>query len=131
MQNAKHAPQEQVSNTLREDPTIFQARFWRSSRILHFIACRILDEPAQAKKAVQNCWHSASAHAPRFEYEGAFRSWLVRVLIDEALVLLGEKQNVVQTNISREADVSRRNRINAAESNAHSDDSNQVPQNVP
>jgi DNA-directed RNA polymerase specialized sigma24 family protein len=61
---------------------------------LHIIACRILDEPEQAKKAVENCWHSASALAPRFEYEGAFRSWLVRVLIDEALVLLAEKQQI-------------------------------------
>jgi DNA-directed RNA polymerase specialized sigma24 family protein len=103
---------------LREDPIIFRARFWRSSRILHIIACRILDEPEQAKKAVENCWHSASAHAPRFEYEGAFRSWLVRVLIDEALVLLAEKQQCSETNISRDADVLRRNCMSAAENNA-------------
>jgi DNA-directed RNA polymerase specialized sigma24 family protein len=96
--------------------------------MLHFIACRILDDPQQARKAVENCWHSASAHAPRFEYEGAFRRWLVRVLIAEALVLLGEKQQLLQTNISREADVSRRTCMSAAESNAHSDDHNQVPQ---
>jgi DNA-directed RNA polymerase specialized sigma24 family protein len=116
-----------AANTLREDPTIFRARLWRSYRILHIIACRILDDPGQARKAVENCWHSACAHAPRFEYEGAFRSWQVRVLIDEALVLLVEKQQILQTNISREADVSWRNCMSAAESNAHSDDHNQVP----
>jgi DNA-directed RNA polymerase specialized sigma24 family protein len=131
MQNAKPAPQEQISNTLREDPTIFRARFWRSSRILHIIAGRILDEPEQAKKAVENCWHSAAAHAPRFEYEGAFRSWLVRVLIDEALVLLAKKQQIPETNISREADVLRRDCMNTAESNAYSDNQNQVPQSFP
>jgi DNA-directed RNA polymerase specialized sigma24 family protein len=120
-----------VANTLREDPTIFRARFWRSSRILHIIAGRILGEPEQAKKAVENCWRSASAHAPRFEYESAFRSWLVRVLIDEALVLFAEKQQIPETNISREADVLRRNCMSAAKSNAYSDDHNQVPQTFP
>ena len=118
-----------VANTLREDPTIFRARFRRSYRILHIIACRILDDPEQARKAVENCWHSASAHAPRFEYEGAFRSWLVRVLMDEALVLLGEKQQVPETNIS--AHVLRTNSGSAAESKAHSDDHNQGPQMFP
>ena len=101
MQNAKPASQEQISNKLREDPAIFRARFWRSNRILHIIACRILDEPEQATKAVEKCWHSASAYAPRFEYEGALRSWLVRVLIDEALVLLAEKQHPGNKHLAR------------------------------
>ena len=86
-----------------DDCALFDTRFSRSYRLLHFIAGRILDDPKQAKKAVENCWHSASARAPRFEYEGAFRSWLLRVLIDEALLLLREKQQALETNISFEA----------------------------
>lgn len=74
---------------------------------------------------------AASGNTPRFEYEGAFRSWLVRVLIDEALVLLGEKQQIPGTNISREADVLRKNCMSAAENNAYSDGRNQVPQIFP
>ena len=35
----------------------------------------------------------ASRNPPRFEYEGAFRSWQVRVLIDEALVILRERRS--------------------------------------
>jgi len=31
-------------------------------------------------------------NSPKFEYEGAFRSWLLRILIDEALIILGEKE---------------------------------------
>jgi DNA-directed RNA polymerase specialized sigma24 family protein len=79
---------EDSETTLDGDTTLFDRRFWRSYRLLQFIACRILGDPERAKKAVENCWHSASACAPRFEYEGAFRSWLLRVLIDEALLLL-------------------------------------------
>jgi DNA-directed RNA polymerase specialized sigma24 family protein len=70
-----------------EDSALFDVRFWRAYRLLHFIACRILEDQEQAKKAVENCWHSASRRVLHFEYEGAFRSWLVRVLIDEALLL--------------------------------------------
>jgi DNA-directed RNA polymerase specialized sigma24 family protein len=90
-------------NTLDEDSALFDIRFQRSSGLLHFIACRILDDPEQAKKAVENCRHSASARAPHFEYEGAFRSWLARVLIDEALLLLREKPQTPETNIALEA----------------------------
>ena len=69
---------------------IFDARFWRCNHLLHFIAGRILGDPEQVLKAVENCRNLASTLAPQFEYEGAFRSWLVRVLIDEALALLRE-----------------------------------------
>jgi DNA-directed RNA polymerase specialized sigma24 family protein len=77
---------------LERDAALFDRRFWRCRRLLQFIACRILNDPEQAKKAVENCWLSASARAPHFEYEGAFRSWLLRVLIDEALLLFRQTQ---------------------------------------
>ena len=41
---------------------------------------------------MQNCWLTASRNPPHFEYEGAFQSWLVRILIDEALTILLESQ---------------------------------------
>src|SRR6516225_1199443 len=59
------------------------ARFWRCYHLLHFIACRVLGGPERAEKAVENCWHAASRNPPHFEYAGAFRTWLVRVLIEE------------------------------------------------
>ena len=65
----------------------FDSRFWRCYYLLHFIACRVLGGPERAEKAVENCWHAASRNPPHFEYAGAFRTWLVRVLIEEALAL--------------------------------------------
>jgi len=56
--------------------------------MLRLIACRVLSNCERAEKAIRNCWHTASHYSPRFECEGAFRSWLLRVLIDEALALL-------------------------------------------
>jgi len=63
-----------VSNANRDsqkrldgDSALFHIKFWRSCRLLHFLASRILEDPEQAKKAVKNYWHSASARAPQFE----------------------------------------------------------------
>jgi DNA-directed RNA polymerase specialized sigma24 family protein len=76
----------------KEQSAIFVRRFLRSYRLLIFIACRVLGNEETAPIAVQNCWRTASRNPPHFEYEGAFRSWLVRVLIDEALTILRESQ---------------------------------------
>jgi DNA-directed RNA polymerase specialized sigma24 family protein len=74
------------------ESALFDRRFWRCYRLLFFIAYRILGDSQDAKKAVENCWYSASFRASQVEYEGAFRSWLARVLIDEALLLLRQRQ---------------------------------------
>ena len=57
-------------------------------RVLYGVAYRVLNNHQKAEDAVQNCLLAASCNVPRFENEGAFRSWLVRVLIDEALAIL-------------------------------------------
>jgi len=96
-----------VANGTHEDPEVFHARFWRCYRLLHFIACRVLGGPKRVADAIEKCWLRASRNAPRFEYEGAFRGWLVRVLIDEALPLLRESQKVDQGETSFRKDSSK------------------------
>ena len=67
--------------------------FSRYRRTLLLVAYRVLGDPNQAEDAVQRCLQSAaSRNVPRFENEGAFRSWLVRVLIDVALFILQERE---------------------------------------
>ena len=75
---------------LNQQRLIFEAPFWRCYGMLHFIACRVLGSSERAEEAISRCWRMASGHPQRFEHEGEFRSWLLRVLIDEALVLLRE-----------------------------------------
>jgi hypothetical protein len=48
---------------------------------------RIPSDLELADGAIENCRRSASCNPPRFECDGAFASWLVRVLIDEALAV--------------------------------------------
>ena len=71
----------------QENAEVFAARFSRCRNLLHVIACRVLGGPERADEAIANCWLTASRNPAIFGYEGAFRSWLLRVLIDEALII--------------------------------------------
>ena len=80
-----------VQVRLNQQKLIFDARFSRCYSTLHFIACRVLGGPQCAEEAIGRCWRIASRHPQQFEYESEFRSWLLRVLIHEALMLLRER----------------------------------------
>jgi DNA-directed RNA polymerase specialized sigma24 family protein len=63
-------------------------RALRYRRLLHLVANRVLGNLDRANIAVENCLLAASRHVRAFDCEGAFRSWLVRLAIDEALAIL-------------------------------------------
>ena len=82
---------------MQEGCAEFDARFSRYYNLLHFIARRILGSSESVQDAVENCRVRASQSSPECGQEGAFRSWLVRVLIDEALALLQkERRGMIQ-----------------------------------
>ena len=93
-----------TSTAPADDSAVFEARFSRYRRLLHFIATRVLGSPERAGEAVENCWLSASRNPPSFEYDGAFCSWLARVLIDEALAIRDQETNT--TTLYSEHDTS-------------------------
>ena len=84
------------SHTTQEHSDVFEGRFSRCRPLLQFLAFRILGSHEEAKKVVQHCGARASRISPRFEHEGAFRSWLVRVLIDEAVAILRQKRTALR-----------------------------------
>jgi hypothetical protein len=63
---------------------------------LFLVAYRVLGDRSQAEDAVQRCLLSTSWNRPHFENEGAFRGWLVKVLIDEALLILHQRDWAVR-----------------------------------
>lgn len=65
----------------------------RYRRLLYSTACLVLNGCEGAKEALQNCLLRASYNPSRFANEGAFRSWLIRILIDEALLVLQKRRN--------------------------------------
>jgi DNA-directed RNA polymerase specialized sigma24 family protein len=72
--------------------------FSRYRRVLSLVACRVLDKREEAEDAVQNCFLATSCNVPQIENEGAFRSWLVRVLIDEALAIRYKDKSASSTS---------------------------------
>jgi DNA-directed RNA polymerase specialized sigma24 family protein len=88
-----------MSNPVLEEPTVFNARFSRCHALLQFIACRVLGGAEGAWDSVQNCWLTASRNPPKFEHEGAFRSWLLRIVFDEALAIRRKKRESISGKI--------------------------------
>jgi DNA-directed RNA polymerase specialized sigma24 family protein len=91
--------EELCSSNYRRD-IVFMERFWRCSSLLHFLAYRILGTHEGACNAVENCRIVASRNPRDFAYEGAFRSWVARILIDEALAILRQR-NAALTELSK------------------------------
>ena len=63
----------------------------------------MLGAEERADDAVENCFITASRLTRRFGSEGAFRCWLLRAPIDEALLILREEGDAIP--ISREVNV--------------------------
>lgn len=82
--------------------TVFEARFSRCRKMLFFLAGRVLGGPEQAHDVVENCKITASRNPATFESEGAFRSWLVRILIDEALAIVRQRKSAIR-NVQEDA----------------------------
>jgi DNA-directed RNA polymerase specialized sigma24 family protein len=79
---------EAKSPTLQRQLDRFEEWFSRCHNTLHFTARLILDGAETAEFAVQSCRLKASRIPHNFDREGAFRSWILRLLITEALSML-------------------------------------------
>src|SRR5215470_680651 len=73
----------EVRGDSTERPKHFDTRFSRCCTSLRFLARHILGRTEGVERAIENCRKRASQNPPDFETEGAFHSWLFRILIDE------------------------------------------------
>ena len=119
-----------VPNKLQDNVPIFSVRFWRCYRILHFIACRVLGGSEQAEEAIERCWLAVSGNSPQFKYEAEFRSWLLRVLIDEALALRRENERSLtpRARVNRSPQVFRNNDVRHGKNNGERTGNTNEPQ---
>jgi DNA-directed RNA polymerase specialized sigma24 family protein len=79
-----------------EDETqAFHVRLPRCRGLLSFIASRVLDGGQGVDAAVENCFLTALGNPKMFASEGSFRSWLLRILINEALQILRQKRSLL------------------------------------
>ena len=87
-----------MPNGLQQQSAVFEVRFLRCHKMLYFLACRVLGSSEQVHEIVENSKITASRNPPAFEYEGAFRSWLVRILIDEAIATVRQRESNMTTS---------------------------------
>ena len=71
----------------------------RCHRTLHHIAKLILGSSEMAASAVERCRVRAFEDSPSFEREGPFRSWIFRVLIDEALLIVHRPPSIAAKEV--------------------------------
>lgn len=76
----------------QDDSEVFEEWFSHCRGLLYETACRVLGGPEGANLAVQNCWLGASRNTPEFDCKGAFCSWLLRVVINEALAIVRHRR---------------------------------------
>jgi len=71
----------------------FDEHFDQCSNSLRLIAERVLEGDEEVDNAMRRCSDAAAGQRRRFANDGEFRSWLVRTLLSEALMILHERQS--------------------------------------
>lgn len=80
-------------------PSDIESRFSKNRKLIAFVALRLLDSHEDAETAVKECFKTASRNPPVFPNDGAFRSWILRIVIDEALLILSDKADRASANL--------------------------------
>ena len=89
-----------VSDGLQGDRDAFETLFCRYRPILYRLAQRILRNHEESEDAVQNCSLATFRRMSTFKYEGAFRSWLTRILVNEAITILRKRKRTYSSECS-------------------------------
>lgn len=83
-----------ICSALRGDEEALNDLFSHYYGFLHFLACRVLGGQEDAQDVVQNCLLRAVRNLQQFKNDGAFRSWLARILVNEAINLLRKRRRL-------------------------------------
>jgi RNA polymerase sigma-70 factor (ECF subfamily) len=89
-----------ILDGLQGDRDAFEILFSRYRPVLYRLAQRILRTHEESEDAVQNCSLAAFRKMKSFKYEGAFRSWLARILINEAITILRKRKRTYSLDCS-------------------------------
>jgi RNA polymerase sigma-70 factor, ECF subfamily len=81
-----------ISSGLGGDRGAFDILFARYRPLLYRLAYRIIRNHEESEDAVQNCSLLAYCKLEAFKHEGAFRSWLARILVNEAIAILRKRK---------------------------------------
>jgi len=93
------ADEELVAATERGDELAFETLVKRHERKIFVLALRYTRVREDAEDVVQQTFQKAFVHLQRFEGKSAFSTWLTRVAINEALILLRKRRTMREVPI--------------------------------
>jgi RNA polymerase sigma-70 factor (ECF subfamily) len=89
----RHQPDELlVAESLDGSSNAFGALFERYERKMFQVAMRVLRHHEDAEDAVQQAFKSAFVHLTSFQGQSRFSTWLTRITVNEALMLLRKRR---------------------------------------
>lgn len=89
-----------LADGLRGDHEAFDTLFRRHRPYLLRLASRMVRHREEAEDAVQNCLLLAYCNLDSFRQQASFRTWLCRILVNEALSIL-RKRKIASSDDSR------------------------------
>ena len=86
----------------QEQRAEFEGRFSRCRNSLYFLAWGSLGTVEEAEEALENCYRKACRQAKKFTSDGEFGSWMIRMLINE--IVLVANRRMPEASAMSEAD---------------------------
>jgi RNA polymerase sigma-70 factor (ECF subfamily) len=90
-----------ISKSLSGDREASNVLLSRYRQLLYRLAHRVLRNHEDCEDAVQNCLLLAFSKLSAFKHEGAFRSWLARILFNEAVSILRQRRHQATNSVER------------------------------
>jgi DNA-directed RNA polymerase specialized sigma24 family protein len=75
----------------QEQRAEFEGRFSRCRNSLYFLAWGALGSAGEAEQAMENCYRKARSQPKRFVSDGEFGGWMIRLLINEIVLVANRR----------------------------------------
>ena len=76
----------------QEQRAEFEGRFSRCRNSLYFLAWGALGNVRETEGAMENCHRKACRQPQRFTSDGEFGSWMIRLLINEIVLVANQRK---------------------------------------
>jgi RNA polymerase sigma factor (sigma-70 family) len=88
-----------IQRAIAGDPNAQEQLFKGHAAKLYRTAFRVLRNKEDAEDALQDCWLSVCTNLKSFEGRSSFYTWLTRVVINSASMILRKKRNVREVSM--------------------------------
>src|SRR6476659_6555800 len=92
----KHSDEELVAATKRGDAQAFEELVLRHRQKVVAVAQRITNNREDAQDVAQESFHKAFLHLGAFQEKSRFSTWLTRIALNEAFMLLRRRRGIVE-----------------------------------